>query len=540
MTKIPRRFKWMNAGFAVSAGVFQVLCSAMAMPALAASPEPQYGGTIVLATFAEPACLDPTVGGDVPQDIIAHLFLDSLISQNEDGSYQPWLAQSWEVSADGLRYTFHLRHDVSFTDGTPFNAAAVKVNIEHWLDPKTGSGNIAPQLADYVGTEVVNDDTVVVTLKAANTFFLTTLANPSAGIQSPKALARGNTENCVSPVGSGPFIVSNWDRGNEVVFTRNEAYNWGPPQALHKGKAYADKVEWRIISEPATRYNSLAAGEIAVINGLPPEDFKVAQSSDTMQIDLNTRRAPFDDIRVRQAFRYSVDVPSGLKSIFFGAFHAVGGPLSPTTPFYDPSFEHAYPYDLAKADELLDAAGWKSRDSEGYRVKDGRRLTVHFPAYASNQPADLALFEQIQATAKKSGFDLRIEKGDRAAVHSRQYTWDYDLYIDYWTVNTPGALRFIYHSSQIVSVDGGYHNNEVGLNDPHVDTLLDQGTQVPDKAKQQAIYSEVQKIVSDRALVVPLYAYPSLAAYNADKVRDVHSDWSIHSVTLYDAWVPQS
>lgn len=523
-----------------------------ALPLLGqAADAPRYGGIIVLATLEEPTCLDPTVGGDVPQDIIAHQFLDSLVSQDQDSSYKPWLAKSWDISPDGLRYTFHLRDDVKFTDGTPFDAEAVKANFDHWLDPKTGSSNIAPQLDNYVTTQIVDPHTAVVVLKTANAFFLTTLANPSAGIQSPKALARGNAANCESPVGSGPFKVVRWDRGDRVLFARNDDYNWGPPQATHTGKAYAEKVEWRIITEPATRYNALASGEVAVINGLPPENFIAAKAADNLKViqdsqpgvpwelDLNTTRAPFNDVRVRQAFRYSVDAPAALKSVFFGAYQAAGGPLSPSTPFYDPAFEHAYPYDQAKAAELLDAAGWKQRDGEGYRVKDGKRLHVYFPVSGKTQPADLALFEQVQATARKAGFELVIDKLDDAVAHGKQFTWDYDLYIDYWTVNTPGALRFIYHSEGLKSLDGGYHNNEVGLNDPKVDNLLEKGVQTADHAERQKIYSEVQKTVSDLALQAPLYVYPSLSASNADKVRGVRSDWSVHSVTLYDAWVPK-
>lgn len=537
---------WALAGVSLLTGAI-----AATGAATAADDAPRYGGTIVLATLEEPKCLDPAFGGDVPQDIIAHQFLDSLISQDEKGDYHPWLAKSWEISPDGRQYTFHLRDGVKFTDGTPFNAAAIKANFAHWLDPKTGSGNIAPQLTDFEGVDVVDDLTAVVKLKSPNSFFLTILANPTGGIQSPAAIARGNEQNCVSPVGTGPFKVTGWDRGNAVYFERNEDYDWAPPIAGHQGKAYADKVEWRVIAEPATRYNALAAGEVGVIIGVPPENFSAAKGQENItviedsqpgvpwQVDLNTRRAPFDDIRVRKAFRHSADAASGLKSIFFGAYKPVGGPLSPTTPFYDPAFETAYPYDIEKANALLDEAGWTGRDAEGYRTRDGKRLTVYFPVNAAEQPADLALFEQLQATARKAGFDVVIDKVEQAEAYKRQYAWDYDIYIDYWTVNTPGALKFIYHSDGLKAVGGGYHNNESGIDDPHLDALLDKGVQTSDTAEKQKIYSEAQKIVSDQALFVPLYVYPSLSAFNTDKVRDVKTDWSIHSVGLFDAWVPQ-
>lgn len=537
----------------IKVALFAATASGLLFTSIAcAADAPQYGGTIVLATLEEPKCLDPAFGGDVPQDIIAHQFLDNLVSQEKDGSYKPWLAKSWHISADGRQYTFHLRDDVKFTDGTPFNAAAVKTNFDHWLDPATGSGNVGPELKDYVGTQVVDDHTAVVTLKNPDAFLLTILANPETGIQSPAGLARGNTQNCLAPIGTGPFIVSGWDRGNAISFTRNDEYNWAPPQATHQGKAYAEKVEWRVIGEPATRYNALAAGEISVINGLPPENFAAAKSDDDIkviddsqpgvpwQLDLNTKRPPFDDLNVRRAFRQSVNAAAGLKSVFFGAYQPAGGPLSPSTPFYDASFEKAYPYDINAANALLDKAGWTKRDADGYRVKDGKRLKVYFPVNAAYQPADLALFEQVQATVKKAGFQFIIDKQDTAVAHQHQYDWDYDTYIDYWTVNTPGALRFIYHSDGLKAIGGGYHNNEAGINDPHLDNLLDTGVQTTNRGEQQKIYSEAQKTISDQALAVPLYVYPSLAAYNGTKVKGVRSDWSIHSVTLYDAWVPKT
>lgn len=221
----------------IKAALFAATASGLLFSSIAhAADAPQYGGTIILATLEEPKCLDPAFGGDVPQDIIAHQFLDNLVSQEKDGSYKPWLAKSWDISADGRQYTFHLRGDVKFTDGTPFNAAAVKTNFDHWLDPATGSGNVGPELKDYVGTQIVDDHTAIVTLKNPDAFLLTILANPETGIQSPAGLARGNTQNCLAPIGTGPFIVSGWDRGNAISFTRNDDYNWAPPRQPIRAK----------------------------------------------------------------------------------------------------------------------------------------------------------------------------------------------------------------------------------------------------------------------------------------------------------------
>ncbi|MEX0756865.1 MAG: ABC transporter substrate-binding protein, partial [Acidimicrobiia bacterium] len=168
---------------------------------------PEQGGELVYATGKDITCLDPHVGGDMPQAAIAAQYLDSIVSQDREGNIHPWLAAEWEVSDDGLTWTFHLRDDVVFTDGTPFNAGAVKANLDHMVDPATQSGTAGGYLKPYVSTEVVDDTAAVVTLNRPYAAFLEVLAQPFLGIQSPAALARPLEENCASPVGSGPFKV---------------------------------------------------------------------------------------------------------------------------------------------------------------------------------------------------------------------------------------------------------------------------------------------------------------------------------------------
>ena len=139
------------------------LCTALALLGCkpneqhtAQSTQPQQGGTLVYATDREPTCLDPHVAGDMPQVFIAQQYLDSLVSMDSNGQIGPWLATSWEVSPDGLRYTFHLRRDVQFTDGTPFNAEAVKANLDHMANPKTQSSTAGGYIRQYRGTKVLD------------------------------------------------------------------------------------------------------------------------------------------------------------------------------------------------------------------------------------------------------------------------------------------------------------------------------------------------------------------------------------------------
>lgn len=230
----------------------------------AAAGTPVSGGTLIYATDREPSCLDPNSQGDMPQVFVAQQFLDSLVSMDEEGRIGSWLAERWEVSGDGLVYIFHLRGDVHFTDGEPFDAAAVKANLDHMVDPKTQSGTAASYLTQYVRTDVIDVHTAAVHLSSPYAAFLEVLAQGFLGIQSPKALARSRDENCRSPVGSGPFKVVQWDRQSQVVLERNPDYAWAPPTARHQGPAYLEKIVWKIIPDASVRFASLQAGDVDV------------------------------------------------------------------------------------------------------------------------------------------------------------------------------------------------------------------------------------------------------------------------------------
>lgn len=542
-----RQFLFLTAGVATAA----VAGCGGAQTSTGGSPagQPVSGGTLVFATDREPVSLDPAVGGDQPQSLLARAFLDSLVHQDLDGTIQPWLVKSWTISPDGLTYTFELRTDVHFTDGTPFDAAAVKANFAYWLDPKTQSTVDSVYVADHKSTTVVDAHTAVVRLSRPNAAFLEVLAQSFLGIQSPKAIARGIEVNGQSPVGTGPFKITGWAHQDKVTLVRNDDYAWAPAAAAHQGPAYAEKIEWRFIAEPATRFGALQSGEVHVIETVPPESFAVAEKSPNLEVldgqrpgvptglDLNTTRAPFDDIQVRKAFRHAADVESGLKSVFFDAYKSYGGSLSPTTIYYDKATEDAYPYDPAKANALLDQAGWTQRDSAGYRTKAGVRLRAVFPVYPGVQPADKSLFEQIQATEKQVGFEVVLENVDSGASTARSLAWDYDLSFGYWVTNTADALRYVYASEFAVHDGKSWHSNGSGIKNTALDTALEQALQTTDPDKRRALYSTAQKIVSDEAVVLPLYVYPAQYGYNTDKVDGVSTDPTLRLVSLYDTWV---
>ncbi|MBC2677000.1 ABC transporter substrate-binding protein [Pseudomonas baltica] len=510
---------------------------------------PVSGGTLIYATDREPTCLDPHVAGDMPQVFLAQQVLDSLVSMDAEGHIGPWLAKSWEISPDGLTYTFHLRDDVRFTDGTPFNAAAVKANLDHMANPKTQSSTAGGYIRQYQRTDVLDSYTAQVHLATPYAAFLEVLAQGFLGIESPEALLRSRDVNCESPVGTGPFKVVRWDRQSQVVLERNPQYNSAPPTARHQGPAYLERIVWKFIQEPSVRFASLQAGEVDVIEALPPESHEAARRNPDLQLiiaqrpgnptngTLNIRRAPFNDIKVREAFVRSADIEGALKSVYFGEFPRAGGPLSNATRFYSPDFEHAQDYHPARAAQLLDEAGWTGRDEDGYRLKDGKRLQVRVILGNRTPPSEFTLWEQVQATTRQAGIELIMEQMSDVQATKRQADWDYDIRVGYWNTNTADVLRIIFSSAFIQPAGvGGYHQNTAGFSDLQFDELVQQALATQDASQRQALYRQAQAVASSHYL--QLTTYPQSTRLGIYKTtQGVRLEPSLAVTYLYDAWV---
>lgn len=517
--------------------------------AAARTDTPVSGGTLIYATDREPTCLDPHVAGDMPQVFLAQQVLDSLVSMDAEGHIGPWLAKSWEISPDGLTYTFHLRDDVRFTDGTPFNAGAVKANLDHMANPKTQSSTAGGYIRQYQRTDVLDNSTAQVHLATPYAAFLEVLAQGFLGIESPQALLRSRDVNCESPVGTGPFKVVRWDRQSQVVLERNPHYNSAPPTARHQGPAYLERIVWKFIQEPSVRFASLQAGEVDVIEALPPESHEAARRNPDLQLiiaqrpgnptngTLNIRRAPFSDIKVREAFVRSADIEGALKSVYFGEFPRAGGPLSNATRFYSPDFEHAQDYDPARAARLLEEAGWTRRDEDGYRLKDGKRLQVRVILGNRTPPSEFTLWEQVQATTRQAGIELIMEQMSDVQATKRQADWDYDIRVGYWNTNTADVLRIIFSSAFIQPAGvGGYHQNTAGFSDPQFDDLVQQALATQDASQRQALYRQAQAVASRQYL--QLTTYPQSTRLGIYKTtQGVRLEPSLAVTYLYDAWV---
>lgn len=478
--------------------------------------EPAGRDTLVYATGdAEPTCLDPHVGGNFPQALLGTQILESMVSRNQEGAIVPWLATEWKVSDDGLIWDFTLDPEAEFTDGTPVDAQAIKANIEHLQDPDTASstGYLAVQQIDQI--EVVSPDVVRFHLSRPDAALLESLAQPWTAIQSPAGIARGMDENCLAPIGSGPFMVKEWVKQDHVTLERNPEYRTAPTGFVDEGGI--QELTWRFIPDANARFAALQSGQVDIIDNPLPEHILTAEDTEALahldaprpgssnRIELNTSQTPFDDPAVRQAFIASSDLNAGITSLFDGVTQRSYSALSSVEPLAA-KFPETYAVDTDLANKLLDQAGWTERDESGVRMKDGRPLTVRFPVTQSQSTqAEVALFEQLQSTASSVGFDVQISLLDLSGWYSALGAHEYELVSAPYTKVGPDVLRFLYHSDATEPAPSGYFANHAMLQDPELDSLLDTiGTESDPEERAQAA-QEAQRLIAESYAILPIY-----------------------------------
>ncbi|BAJ32324.1 MULTISPECIES: ABC transporter substrate-binding protein [Kitasatospora] len=510
--------------------------------------KPVAGGTLTYAVDTEPVSWDPHVS---TQDLTAELqrqVFDSLVSEDADGKFHPWLATSWEVAPDLKSFTFHLRTDVKFHDGTPFDAAAVKANFDHIVAKDTKSQYAANLLGSYTGTTVVDPATVRIDFAQPSAPFLQAASTTYLGFYSPKALADSAAklgQGGTADVGTGPFKFVSYSKGQEAVFEKNPAYNWAPPTAKHNGPAYLDKFVVRFLPDASVRVGALSSGQVQVAKAVPPQsvatvkaDSKLklltqAQPGGNYNLWLNGSLAPLDDQKVRQAVQRGIDVDLDVKSVQFGQFPRAWSPISATTPGYAKELEGSWPFDQSLSNKLLDEAGWTGRDGDGYRTKDGKRLTLVWPqltATATQQSRDI-LGQAFQADLKKIGVEVQRPALDVGGYSTLVYGGKANIVDLAWARFEPDVL-WLFLNSASDPAKGGI--NATFLPDAQLDEWTNAARATLDAGKRAELYAKVQKRAVDLATVVPVYTPHALTGSSA-KVGGLSFD-SDTWLSFYDTW----
>jgi peptide/nickel transport system substrate-binding protein len=506
-----------------------------AAPAVAAKP----GGELNYALAGKFDGIDPNVTtATIAGRISAHIF-DQLVREPTPGTFVPGLAEKWEVNPTADEYTFYLRKDVKFHDGTPFNGEAVKYTFDRIVNPDLKSQLAFSLIGPYDSTTVVDSHTVKVKFKSPYAPFLDSAAQPFLSIVSPTAAEKFGKDTAMNPTGTGPFKFESYQIDNVVRIVKNPDYNWAPSMFKHQGPPYIDAINWRIIADPATRVAALKSGEVQFIDDLPVSNYQEIKTSSGFEVIegtmagsgysfmLNVTKPPTDDVKVRQAIAWSIDKEGIIKTVWQGLFQPACSVLTSVTFGYDPATCQVYSYDPKKAAALLDEAGWKMEGD--VRKKNGEELVVKL-YYRSDSPVNVGQVTFLEASLAPIGIKLELNGLAQAGYFDAVRRGDHNMQ-PWWGPSTdPDVVRQYYHSK---NAEGG--TNRSRYKDPEMDKMIDEAAGYTDPNKRKDAYAKIQKKVLDEAIMVFVADSKNIYAANKTKLSDVVLDWSSNYPLLYDA-----
>ena len=503
--------------------------------------DPVTGGTLTYLEHQTYTNLYPPQAGFYPNGGIVNNIAARLTWQNpETLEIEPWIATEWTVNDDATEYTFDLRDGVTFSDGTPLDAAAVAKNFDTY-----GLGNadlgltISEAINNYAGSEVVDADTVTFRFSAPAPGFLQATSTINSGLLSPETLDKSLEElgagNATDIVGSGPFVITEEELGTELTLEAREDYDWAPPSFEHQGRAYLDAIHLIVTPEDSVRIGSLLSGQADYIRYVQAFDEARVESSGfdlyapqtrgvNNALSLRFTNPLLSDIRVRQALVAGVDSQEVVDTIFTGNYPAATSALSASAPGYKDESEH-YAYDPDRAEELLDEAGWEP-GSDGIREKDGERLSLTVYE-AKPQPLSKQTLELVAQQLKKIGVELEVKSADAG-------TYAEDIKDP---LKTP-----LYHSmvgrADLDVIKSQYftqNRNTLLSDDAKLDELLLAVASTADPDARVAASQAVQDYLAEQAYVIPLFEEPQVYGA-APYVQGVEFE-SVARPTFYDVWL---
>ena len=506
----------------------------------------RHGGTLVYGLTLAPSGIDPHVNASSELGIPLTSVYDTLVYRaleagtDTDRQFVPGLAQSWEMSDDGLAYTFHLHQGVTFHDGTTFNANAVRTNLERVMNPDTRSQKAVFLLGPFESVEVLNEYTVAIHLSAPYAPLLDGLAQVYLGMASPAALTEWGVDYQFHQVGTGPFKFVDYVPNDHLTLVRNERYQWGPVLYDHAGPAYLDEIEFRFFTDPAGRALAVEAGDTHVMGELPPLDaaqlerdvnfvvLPVPVPGQSLGLMLNSQRSPLDDSRVRQALLLATDRPSIVKAIFGEQSPVAYGPLTAITFGYDPSLANSYAYEPSRARALLDEAGWTDSDGDGLRDRDGHSLALDAVLMTWGSLPEVA--QLLQSQWAEVGVTLQAQTLTYPAALEAARQGEYHLIPQNYSGSDPDLLWSYYHS--------GVPFNWSQVSDSHLDEVLDRARSLPQPDQRSRAYADAQQRIMELALLAPIRDPVNLNAASA-RVQGLRFDAHGWFPLLHDVYFEQ-
>jgi peptide/nickel transport system substrate-binding protein len=474
--------------------------SGLARPARQASTpsagsEPVYGGTLIYARNLDSQTLDPHFSTALADRFTLYCVFNTLVAWDTDFNIIPELARSWEIDEKAPSITFHLQPGVMFHDGTPFNAAAVKWNIERVLNPDIGStqtGQLSPAIASV---DVVDDVTVRMNLKKPWRPLLAALGERPGFMVSPTAVQKlGNDEFGRHPVGTGPFKFVEWAPDSHISMQKFDGY-WD------KGKPYLDGITIQHVPDSQVQATMVRTGEAHLIDEVDPSIVPTLKDSPDIDVveyqsghwygtQCDVDKPPFNNADLRKALAYGTDREAIHKLVFGGTGRVMSHPIA-TGWAYDPSLDSLMQYDPAKAKDYLDKSGAAGQT---------------FTFTASNARLDQDLAQAFQAQYQQLGINPQLQTVDAAQSFALVKNDTTNWTTTDWTprADPDGLLRILWYSK-------GFQNSN-GYNNPEVDKLLDQAAEIFDTRKAAELYHQAEKIIVEDASYVFVQATAEYAA----------------------------
>ncbi|MDK2973158.1 MAG: peptide/nickel transport system substrate-binding protein [Candidatus Sumerlaeota bacterium] len=492
----------------------------------------QRSGKLVYGFDENMKTFDPAHQVYAQESTIIHLVLETLVRWSDDLVLEPWLAESWEVNEDCSKWTFHLRPDVRFHDGTPLTSAAFKSQFERLMDPETAATR-ANRLVDIGSIEAPDDLTLVFNLANPNCVFAELLASTWAAVYSPAAFEKYGADIARNPVGTGPFTFVSWDQTKmEIALEKNPDYWRGDVIAIERldlVQVKENTTRLTLLEQGMIDVGKVSAEHVPVARGNPDVQLMSAPYLAIVYIGFNCQRPPFDDVRVRQACNYAVNKQDMIEFVFFGVGEPAKGPFPTVLPAFNDEIEY-YDYNPEKARALLKEAGYENG-------VDVVMWTQETGSYRKISEATVGYLKEVGVNVEMVVYDNGVywDKFDEyMPITGERYPLKdgcYDMYVGGWA----GGEAPQYFLEPLFM--GGSYSNASFYDVPEVNRLLMEVKNYPDPADRDAAFKRLQEIiVGDAPWIFGYYSQQNVGVRNRVKGFKVNtSGWlRLEGVTLED------
>ncbi|MBW9088901.1 TIGR04028 family ABC transporter substrate-binding protein [Rhizobium wenxiniae] len=515
-----------------------------------AADAPVKGGTLVYLEQQAHTNLYPPAGGFYPNGGILNQITDKLTYQNPKTlEIEPWLAESWTVNDNATEYTFKLRPGVTFSDGTPVDAAAVAKNFDTYgLGNKELKQPVSEVVNNYERSEVIDPLTVKFTFKKPSPGFLQGTSVIGSGIVSLSTLALPFEQlgDATKIIGSGPFVVDAETLGKSLDLKVREDYNWGPAKLEHQGRAYLDEINYIITAEDSVRIGALLAGQADFIRQIQAYDEGQVEAQSFTIYAPGTRGVNNSivfrpdnplvaDIKVRKALSLAVNRDEILSTIFSKNYPKATSIIAASAIGYVPQ-EDKLGYDPEKAEALLDEAGFKL-GADGIRAKDGQKLVL--TSYESlPQPQSRAVLQLIAQQWSKLGVKLNVLAGDAGSkVVDELDPLKTPVAVAMVGRADPDVIKSQYYPTNrnVLVQKGGVSDKVKTFSDDKLNEILNEIASQPDREKRLKAVADAQAYVLDQAYAVPIFEEPQAYA-GAPYVKGVAFE-AVGRPAFYSTWL---